>query len=231
MNEFSFSVSDFNGNFKCEDIHIGQINNSCNNFSYSFKPGVYALTGEITDGGWGFAYFLTGECKSYRIGNDAEVFVNNTCVDFKTFSEKYVQNLGISRRNKILDLFDKKTVHSWVDKNLKHSGLSETAEDIKCLFDISPDRFERNIKCVGFELPFCKAAIGFAAKIKVFVFPYVTRNLYPNAIFLKKLCDILRENRCIVLLPVHECAWLEGVYDSEVNIQKIFIEEAQNDCK
>ena len=224
MEEFQFSVRNFEGWFNCYDSVLGRFWTTCDEFNYDFTPGVYALTGQFDDGGWAFAYALTNECaKKQLIDQEAEFYIRGQRTTLQELS-KHVQNLGFSHPKKWSDRMYRNTVHERIEKGIKKTGLSWTAEEVRQMFRIDPERFERNIRFVGFEAQKCNAAIGLVNGKKIFCFPYLTESGILIS-FVQNICEVLREQGCIVLMPVYDTSYVEGLYDYEINIRDRFLAE------
>lgn len=92
------------------------------------------------------------------------------------------------------------TVRECVEKALDISKLPYSAQDIKQRFDLSSERFDRNLQYVSGEIWKISIAVGFALNRDVFCYPWMnTQDL--RAFFDPQSVEMLKQNEKIVLLP------------------------------
>lgn len=198
-----FKIHNFNGLVKCKSTR-GMFVATCNNFSYEFNPGVYVLQGEIDSGAWAYCYSL---CKVYNqrksdvlLDEETELYYMNDKVSLSFMKTKtcYLDNI----KQHFYDEISRKTVKQVVEKNLMINNNKKTAEEIRDIFDITSERYNRNLKCVGNEIFICKAAIGYSNDKMIYIFPWLSKKLTQYYMgHIEHVVDTLCKLNKIVLLP------------------------------
>ena len=90
-----------------------------------------------------------------------------------------------------------------VEKGLKQSGSDYSCDDIREMFCLDDERFERPLKTCGNEAIRAMAAIGFAYDRQVFCFPWLSnRRFVCHRNSVQAILDVLEQAGKIVLLPV-----------------------------
>lgn len=128
------------------------------------------------------------------IFSDTYIRFNNQLVTLNVLHQ-YVCNID--------DRSSTKTIRRRVEQGLKANRLSYSPDEIREMFWIDKERFERPIKEVGNAFLCCNAAIGFANNKKIYCFPWMSKlkmEYYSERI--KYVCATLSKLDCIVLLPV-----------------------------
>jgi hypothetical protein len=235
---FTFSVRNLSGIITAKDNIRGAVRSLCNDFSYDFTPGVYALTGDIYNGGWAFAYAITGlrlEKSDCFSNENTEYFINGKRVDLKTVASN-VQYLGHIRHKKSYDKVWFNTVQRQIGRGIKKNRLPYSIEEIREMFHITKERMNRNIYYVGQQYCNCLAAIGFVNNKRIYSFPYLEQ--WNDGVFCP-LAGLLKDVGMIVLMPMHDLSYLQahdlpylqGCTDRplpyeviEVNIKEIFMQ-------
>ena len=178
---------------------------------YSYKKGINTLECDIDHGGWGVSYYLS--MFKYRLKDftlwtegtkpitlkNAEITVNDEVMSLKDFLE-YSCYLD----EKLYPLFSsRKTIRQLVSKGISKTGLNCSANDIKDMFYLDDQRFERPVRQVGNERFRSMAAIGYAFGKQVYCFPWHSRYMaeYYQG-HLKFLLPKLAELGMIVIFPV-----------------------------
>lgn len=190
----NFSVFTFSRSCK-----VGTVYNSCNRFSNLFSAGIYWLQGEIDAGGWAFAYTLTSSDKKTSVLMDeTEYIFKGKPVSLKNLQNDHAWYLGEYDKSR------RKTVRALVEQGLQKSRLPYSADDIRQMFRIDEQRFERNTRQVGFELFSCRAAIGFANGKDIYTFPWLSKGQQVGEVhIIKNVCRVLREHQKLVLIPAY----------------------------
>lgn len=79
---------------------------------------------------------------------------------------------------KVFTLFSTgKSVRKLIMQGIKKNKLDCTPDDIKALFELDDQRFERPVKCVGNERFRAMAAIGYAYGKQVYCFPWLSKSV------------------------------------------------------
>lgn len=171
------------------------------NSNYSFGIGVNELRGEIDSGIWAVSYLLSTykfRPKDFVLFTDPEIIVNGNPMHLNEFSQYscYMDRLSPLFSNKA-------SVRKCVSHGIKQNGLNYSPEDIRDLFRIDSERFDRPIAYAGNEALKAMAAIGYCNGKQVFCFPWVSRmrfdSYHANLI---GLLDILVSLERIVVLPI-----------------------------
>lgn len=126
---------------------------------YVFVNGINSLSGDIDSGTWGVSYLLSlypYRSKDFCLFRQPELTVNGEAVSLKDFA-KYSCYLD----DKLYPLFSgNHPAKSIIQKALKKRGSDKTAEDIRALFQLTPERFGRPLKAMGNEKIRAMAAVG-----------------------------------------------------------------------
>ena len=220
-----FDVKNFCASVNCEYNYIKGFYLSCNEFSYSFKSGAYALTGDIYDGSWAFAYSLCPMKKEHWTIDQERVSLcwNGKKVTFQEI-EKMTWYVGYYENKK--NIFIKNhSVREKIEKAISKNNLKYTSNEIREMFLLSDIRFDRPLNAVGIEMMRASMAIGFCQNKNIFCFPYMGIGvLYDKLDQFKYLFEILKAFDKIVLLPVLSTHLLPSVFDEEVNINQLFFD-------
>ena len=169
--------------------------------SYTFSQGINKLLGEIDSGNWAASYLLSmynHRAKDFVLFDDPIVFVNDQKLPLKDISKFtcYMDNLD--------PLFlTKASIKQMVKKGLTRSRLGFSCDDIKEMFSIDDERFERPISGAGNEIFKALGAIGVAFNKEIFCFPWLSNRRY--AYYHKNLTIVLQaleDLRKIVILPL-----------------------------
>ncbi|MBO5210711.1 MAG: hypothetical protein J6B80_02135 [Clostridia bacterium] len=168
---------------------------------YLFDTGINKLIGEIDSGIWAISYLLSMYDfipQNFVLFKDAVLTVNNERISLNEFC-KYSCYLDES-----YPLFNtKKSVKRLIEEGLKKSKLTYSVQQIKDIFLLDEELFERPAHQVGNERFRAMSAIAFAHGKKVFCFPWLSQkryNYYNNNIL--KLLEILNQLEMIVILPI-----------------------------
>ena len=172
--------------------------------NYDFSVGVNKLTGDIDSSYWGISYLIS-MYPNFSSSDKRIVFVppTNVFVNNKTMSLIELADYTCYM-DEIYPLFStKKTVRKLVTKGLKKYHSKETAENIRDMFHIDPERFERPLSGVGNECFKAMAAIGFSHEKQVFCFPWLSKMRFES--YHGNMTDVLNVLESlgkIVILPV-----------------------------
>ena len=164
--------------------HDCMSNGSC----HTFLPGINTLMGEIDSGNWAISYLLSmyvHRPEDFVLFGQPQINVNNNliCLDELAPFSCYLDELD--------PLF---SVHDSVAQLIKHglqsSHSNDSCEDIRKLFHMDSERFERPLAGVGNEIFKAMAAIGYANDKKVFCFPWLSKKRFES--YHENLTDLLR---------------------------------------
>ncbi len=169
--------------------------------NFNFGVGTNKLIGEIDSGNWAISYLLSmykHRPKDFTLFEQPKVTVNNKLISLNELS-KFVCYM-----DRLDPLFTSNhSVKKLIMQGLKHSKLNCSYDDIKNLFHIDSERFERPLSGTGNEIFKAMAAIGFSYKKEIFCFPWLSNkrfeNYHQNLTTLFQILDSLEK---IVILPV-----------------------------
>lgn len=165
-----------------------------------FSFGVNTLVGEIDSGVWAISYLLsmyTVRPKDFVISEQPKILVNGKAVSLEKIAD-YACYMDRS-----YPLFSgKKTVRALVNRGLKRNGKKHTADEIRELFQMTQERFERPLNGVGHEVFRAMAAIGYAHGKEIFCFPWLSHKRFENYHGnLTDLLKILEQLRLLAIVP------------------------------
>ena len=142
---------------------------------YEFSENINVIRGDIDSGVWAVSYLLSMYCcspRDFTLFEKTVICVNGQEIPISEFS-KHTCYMDFS-----YPLFDsQKTVRKLIEKGLKKTGVATSAEEIKELFCLDDQRFERPLKSVGNEVFRAMAAIGYSHNKEVFCFPHELADL------------------------------------------------------
>lgn len=168
---------------------------------YFFTTGVNRLQGEIDSGMWAVSYFLAMykyKPKDFILFDDAEVIVNDKKMSVADFS-KYSCYMDKSH-----PLFKShRSIKRMVMKGIHENKLNCSSDEVRKLFKITPERFERPLSAAGNEIFKAMAAIAYSYNKQVYCFPWLSKRRfdgYHNN--MTDLLEILEKLEKIVILPI-----------------------------
>lgn len=174
------------------------LQNDCN---YNFTPGAHKLYGEIDSGVWGISYLLSMyNCKKqdFVLFKPPEVVVNNITISLDEFM-KYSCYMDES-----YPLFSEhSSVKKLITRGIKKNGSSHSPDDIRNLFHIDQERFERPLSEIGNVRFRAMAAIGYSYGKEVFCFPWLSEMRFQYYhMNISMLLEILSSLNKISILPL-----------------------------
>lgn len=200
MNINSIIVSNLNGYILCESNFYKTID-ICDCFSYRFTPGVNVLRGEIDSGNWAVSYLLSMmpyKINSFTLFETSKILIEKNEVDINK-----VANYSLYLDQSYPLFSDKRTINEIVSKALKQGNKSETPDDIRNLFHIDIERFNRRLGGVGNEVFKAMSAIGYCFSKDIFCFPWLSKkrfDSYHN--HMEDLFSIIKSLNKIIILPL-----------------------------
>lgn len=185
----------------CKSRFYSAVNGLSENSVYTFTTGINKLHGEIDSEIWAVSYLLsmyTHRPKDCIMFNEPNILVNDEIMSLKEFA-KYSCYM-----DEIYPLFSTKvSVKNLVKKGIKKSKINLSYMDVKKIFDLDDQRFERPLSCVGNEVFRAMAAVGLSYNKEVFCFPWLSHERYEG--YHKNLwglMDILESLGKIAIVPV-----------------------------
>ena len=189
------------GYIRCKSIFYSAEDLLSNRDCYTFKLGINKLIGEIDSGIWAISYLLSmykRRSKDFIILKDPLITINSESV---TLDELNKISCYMDRS---YPLFSRnRPVRTLIKQGIARSGLNYTCEDIRDLFCIHPERFERPIHSIGNEIFKAMAAIGYSNGKEIFCFPWLShKRFYGYHRHLSCLLEILEKLDKIAIVPV-----------------------------
>lgn len=138
--------------------------------TYEFKPGnVYGLISDFGCGSWGFTTCVGGRSsKQYSgkiLANETEIAANELAKYSCFVSENIYTELNLEQ--------ELSTPRECIERALSISLQPYSVDQIKSLFCLSDDRFERPLAYVSGEIWFISIAINFALGKEIFCYPWL----------------------------------------------------------
>ncbi|MCE3202637.1 hypothetical protein [Paenibacillus sonchi] len=187
---------------------------SLEHFSYRFIPGkTYALVNNIGEGGWALSYLLSGREKGYKgvISIDGNKIERGLLGSFGWYVGEGIQSKAPFYKKSL-------TVREQLE-----IGTSEehTVDKLIKAFELAPSRLDRDMKHISNERWNASIAIGLAHEKQVFCFPWLN-DMWKNAILarLAHCSTILKQNKCILLIPVQNILNIENFIDDVVYLKE-----------
>lgn len=167
---------------------------------FYFTAGINRLYGEIDSGVWAISYLLS----MYR-GKSLDFILSMPQI---TLDDTPVTIQDILKYSCYMDksypLFStKKSVRKLVNEGIKKNGLTCTAEEIRNLFYMDEQRFERPLTGVGHEVFKAMSAIGYCHQKEIYCFPWMSQMRIQafNKPFSDSL-EILADLKKIAIVPM-----------------------------
>ena len=219
MEEF-FQVKDIWINTKAYVPLFGNIKTSGGGFSYSFSNGVDLLLSEINQAACAFSYIISAGGNRRNDLIQGEILLQGEPVSLKQL-HKISCNLGEAFRY-VPRLCRWHSVKSVIERGIKRFRVPYSSDEIREMFRIDKERYQRTINHVGFEWQKCAAAIWFVYGKKIFSFPWMTGSVCAPH-FVKTICKVLREHHCLVFLPTNRRDVLEHLADHVIDFQELYL--------
>lgn len=194
----------------CADAHVDcrssfyASSSSLNGFglgdAVTLLPGLNCFVGEIDSSGWALSYLLSMYSKRSK---------NITLYDVKsTINDKNVTLDQLTNLSCYIDtsypLFSHQTsVRKMITNGLRKSGLAYSTKDIKSIFQLDDQRFERAIHANGNERYRAMPAIAFCHRKEIYCFPWMSKNRFDYFKYqIMYSVKLLSELGKIIILPV-----------------------------
>jgi ABC-type dipeptide/oligopeptide/nickel transport system ATPase subunit len=184
--------------------------------TYTFTGGsTYGLISEFGCGGWALATCLGGRCDELLEG---EIYLNDeqiNCVDLQRYSCFVGENSFYDATSVVETL----TVRECIDNAIKISGIPYSSQEIKDMFSLSDERFERDLNHVSGEIRRISVAIGFALNREIFCYPWLNSREISSYVDIK-LVNTLKKHNKIIVIPTGRASIrtpLRKVFDSIID--------------
>lgn len=188
------------GYIHCHSRFYSSFNVIPDNQLFTFHNGTNKFIGEIDSEGWSVSYLLSmydNRPKDFVL-DEPNVLVNDCQVPLKELS-RYTCYM-----DKSYPLFSSRlSVRKLITNGLKKSKSTLSVENIKELFQLDDQRFERPISQTGNESIRAMAAVGVSYGKQVFCFPWLSKNRFEyyhnNIIYAIETLERLEKT---IILPV-----------------------------
>lgn len=215
MKVISLKLVDFQDLVECKALSF-QCKDSFLPVTYQFKPGkVYGLLSDFGCGSWGLAC-LGGEFTEHHGGKS---LVNDKTI---SASELYSASAFISENlySGINDEGDLLTPLLCIEKALSISNEPYTVEQIKTMFCLSDERFERSLLYSSGEIWLISMAVNFALEKQIFCYPWL------NAMDIKRfeaeqklgIINLLKNSGKIIIVPSSQKRILKKLCDHIIKL-------------
>lgn len=190
--------------FTCKAECFSQIYSSKESFSpityQFFSSHIYGLISDFGRGSWALATCLGGRGEAVN-GN---IYLNNekiNCSELQRYSCFVGENIfdGVNSKDNLL------SAKICIEKALNISKLPYSVQEIKNLFRLSDERFERDLHYVSGEIWRISIAVGFALNREIFCYPWL--NTHDVAAYLDfEDIEMLKKHNKIILIPTCRAA-------------------------
>ena len=189
------------GYVSCKSSFYSALDSLSHSLCFSFSPGINKLVGEIDSGNWAVSYLLSmyrHRPEDFVLFDPPKVVVNKKELSLNSFS-RFSCYMDLSDP---LFSFDG-SLEGMIQKGLEENGLNYSPDDVRALFQIDADRFNRPLTAVGNEIFKAMAAIGYSYKKEFFCFPWLSnkrlKSYHENLTFALRMLENLGKT---VILPV-----------------------------
>lgn len=191
-------MEDVTGGFDCKLWNYGCMRDTIGHFDYEFESGVYLIQGECATGGWALSTILSGRDKNF----EGKIFFNNTeisCREMQQHSCYVGDDSGLKKNFGLVSMTIQEQIKYGISKGL---SFSDNIEQIKKMFGLSEERFNRCIKHVSGERWRASMAIGYSLGKKIYCFPWINSEFIISHEENLKLCfDTLKSIGAIIIVP------------------------------
>ena len=169
--------------------------------SYSFVKGSNKIYGEIDSGVWAVSYLLSmygHKSKNFSFLKQPKVVVNGSVVPLQNIVPYSCY------MDRSYPLFSgNSSIKKMVVKGIRTNQLNVTPEEVRQIFGIDLERFERPLVSAGNEIFKAMAAIGYCYEKQIYCFPWLSQmrfhGYHQN---LNGVIDILDSLGRIAIVPI-----------------------------
>lgn len=195
----TLKLINYRNSAQCETIGMSCLD-SFPATTYTFQSGkVYRLTSDFGCGSWGMVSCIGGRGNAEPSG---KIMLNDVEVDAQTL-KKYSGFIAESIFPDVNTADDLCTAHECIHRALNISGLNYSTNEIKSIFHLSDNRFDRPLNQVSGEIWFISVAILFSLNKDIFCFPWLNmRNFFRFETMNEfGIIDFLKKRKKLVLIP------------------------------
>ena len=197
----------------CCTSQLFQSKESFCKINYDFHGGsVYGIVSDFGCGSWGLVTCLGGRSLDDSLHSDGEVLLDGVKVlplELRRVSAFVCENIfdGVNSSAELL------SARQCIEKALQISGLQYLPDEIKKIFSLSDERYERNLKYVSGEIFRISIAVNFALGKSIYCFPWANEHDIMNVMNLSSIIDVLKKNNKIVLIPTSQDKYVKKISD------------------
>lgn len=187
--------------------------------TYEFKPkNVYGLISDIGCGSWGMTSCVGGRSSKQYSGkiflNEAEIAADELKKYACFISENIYSDLGLNS--------ELSTPRECIERALSISLLPYSVDQIKSMFCLSDERFERPLEYVSGEIWFISIAINFALGKQIFCYPWLNaRDIVRFEIAYRHgIIKLIKDAGKIILVPSSQKKVLRKYCDHTILFDK-----------
>lgn len=171
---------------------------------------VYAFVGDPTGNGYALSCLIAGV---------ADLGKNQIKIDSNLLKLSELKNISCYIGCGQQGFFNKKlTVKQQIIKALNESSNPQTFEMIADKFALTPERLNRRFAYTGNEHWRASIAIAYARRKRIYCSPFIYEQIWDDylRIQLETWIRMLREEDCVVFLPVSGISKLRGLADEVI---------------
>ena len=188
----------------CCTSQLFQSRESFGRNSYDFRGGnVYGIVSDFGCGSWGLVTSLGGKGGTDSLYSDGDVLLDGVKAspeERRIVSAFVGDNIfdGINSPTELL------SARKCIEKALQISGLRYSPSEIKDVFSLSDERYERDLKYVSGEIFRISIAINFALGKSIYCFPWANEHDIMNILHISSIIGFLKKNNKIILIPTSQ---------------------------
>lgn len=210
-------LKNFSGLCSCQFNTYQSIESSIQ-VNYDFFPGnVYGIVGDFGMGAWALSECIAGNKNSMWLHGG--IYLDDNIVSKRELAELSTVITQCYYKG-INSHIMPQTAEICIEKSLRISQLPFRAKDIKSIFNISDERYQRNIKYVSGEIWNISAAIGFCLKKSIFCFPWLNDMFFAfyESMYQHGIIDFLKRHDKIILVPTGKPYKIASMVDYVLDI-------------
>lgn len=165
-----------NCNIRCESQIYSSHNSIMLDKQLIFKNGINILEGEIDSDVWAVSYLLSmyvHDSQSFLLSDEPKITLNGSLITLEELSQ---YSCYMDKKYPLFSTDD--TVRTMVSRELEKSGKPYSIEQVRDMFYLDHQRFERPLRGVGNEIFRSMAAVGYAGGKELFCFPWLSRKRF-----------------------------------------------------
>lgn len=201
-------MENVSGGFDCGLENYGCMRDTLGHFTFKFEPGVYLIEGEGATGGWALSTILSGKDRTF----EGKILFNNQEVTYREIVQNscYVgEDSGLKKRFGLVPMTVQEQIRYGISKGL---SFNNDIEQIRKMFGISEERFNRSMKYVSGERWRASMAIGYSFGKSIYCFPWINSKFIISREENLKICfDSLRAIDAIIIIPTTNSYVIERI--------------------